>query len=471
MSPEERIPNWLRILLPCLLVALLGLQPAAAQIRGAWELARTAEGTGQPGLEAAQLRKVLELEPWRRELWEQIGKKELAAGNLNAAIIALQTAERENALSADGRQSLGDAYFQSKDTASAVRIWRSLKTVEGYDRAERAQRAAGDLAGTLETLQMWSRDDPRNGAVRYQLGLLMLASQPDKALPELLEAGRLDPKLSPKVEILRRSIGVAGQADNLAYQKLIIGRALGNLDEWDLALGVFQDAARISPEYAEAWAFIGEAKQHLQQDGLADLEKAARINPKSVVVQALYSVYWRRQGDLKQALEVLRQVMAAEPDQAVWQVEVGTTVAASGDLIKALPYYQKAVQMEPGNPAWWEALAHFSVDYMVDLEHIGLPAARQALELSPNDPALLDLMGQVFFKLNDLASAERFLQRALQVDSTLADAHLHLGQVYLQGEHPGQAFESLSTASRLGGKTEAGSMARRLLTQYFPGTG
>lgn len=469
MPPEDRIPVWLRILLPCLLVAVLGLQPAALQIRQAWDLVRLAEETGSPGQAALQLRHLLEIEPWRVDLWEPIGMKELSAGALPRAIEALQTAARLGALSSDGRLALGDAYAQSNDVPSAVREWRALGTAPALEKAVRALWDGESENELRSVLGQWSRLEPQNGLVRYRQGLLMLPVNDQNAVQVLLEAGRLDPRISPEVEILRRAVGLAGQSDNAAYRALVIGRALGSVGEWTLARRMFLAAIETAPGYAEAHAFLSEAEQQLGRDGAPELQKAGKLAPESVVVQALSSVYWRRQGEPKRALAALQRVIQAEPDEAIWQAEAGATMAASGDLIAALPYYQKAVEMEPGNPEWWAALAHFSVDYSVDLTHVGLPAARQALQLAPNDPTILDLMGQVFLKLNDLASAERFLQRALQIDRSLAAAHLHLGQVYIQWERPGPALESLTTASRLGANSEVGSLARRLLKQFFPG--
>ncbi|MBE0699161.1 MAG: tetratricopeptide repeat protein, partial [Anaerolineaceae bacterium] len=69
----------------------------------------------------------------------------------------------------------------------------------------------------------------------------------------------------------------------------------------------------------------------------------------------------------------------------------GNTWAEKGDLLVALEHFQKATTLDPQNSLYWQYLARFTVDYSVNVRFIGLPAARQAVVLAPNDPAALDV--------------------------------------------------------------------------------
>jgi Flp pilus assembly protein TadD len=102
------------------------------------------------------------------------------------------------------------------------------------------------------------------------------------------------------------------------------------------------------------------------------------------------------------------------------------------------------------------------------LRQVGLPAARQAVLLAPDDPACLDTLGQVFFLLGDAASAERFFDRALQADAGFAPAHLHLGLVYLQQGDSKEAVDQFTLASRLAPGSPTAEQAQRLLENPLP---
>jgi tetratricopeptide (TPR) repeat protein len=249
----------------------------------------------------------------------------------------------------------------------------------------------------------------------------------------------------------------------------MIGRALGSIGEWDAAERAFQQAVQISPGYAEAWGFLGEARYHLNGGGKADLDQADRLAPDSPVIRALMALYWRREGQPAKAMPYLEAIALAEPKEPTWQVEIGNTWVETGDLIKARAAYQKAVDLAPDISLYWQYLARFSIEYNVDIHTLGLGAARQAVVLAPEDTAALDTMGWALVNLGDYATAERFLQHALEKDATYAPACLHMGQLYLQRQENGQAYLYLKRAAALAGDTPTGRFARRLLSKYFGG--
>lgn len=474
MRTSIPFPILARIVLVCILFAVIGLRPHPLRVMRGFEEAAALERAGKPAEAATALRAVVEMQPWRSGLWERIAGLELDGGDYAGAVQAYAEAARLNNLSLAGKARRGDAYLLNDDAEQAALVWREALDASAaadgnlealFERIYRAQRDAGELETALETANAWHAQQPANAWPQYQAGLLMIASQPDEALAVLLEAARADPDISPAVETLRKAVGLAGTSDSPAYQKLVLGRALGSLGEWELAEQLITESTELAPAYAEAWGFLGEAKQNLGKIGYPDLLYAEKLNPDSVVVQALLAVYWRRQDSPALALQALEKAIALEPEQSIWLIEAGNTQAEAGDLIRARAYFNKAIELEAGSAAAWEALARYTLDYSDDVAGTGLPAARRALLLAPRDAQALDLMGAVFLSLGDLVSAERFLQRAIEQDSTLALAHLHLGQVYLHQGNVEAAVIPLSTAERLSPESAVGGLARRLLAE------
>jgi tetratricopeptide (TPR) repeat protein len=108
-------------------------------------------------------------------------------------------------------------------------------------------------------------------------------------------------------------------------------------------------------------------------------------------------------------------------------------------------------------------LARFSIENSMEAREVGLPAARMALLLQPDDPATLDLMGWTMMYFHDWASAERFLQQAIQRDADFVSAHLHLGQLYVQTGQYALAKKHLLQVVSLDQTGFAGVVAQRLL--------
>jgi tetratricopeptide (TPR) repeat protein len=485
MQPGERLLLNLKIILPLLILVLFSVSPASSEVLKdlkAEEIARigglqgagqpTAGQFAQPEAAASALRRVLAREPWRFELWDSIGRAELAAGRMPEAINALRQSEQAGVLSADSRYQLGEAYLRSGDVRLAEASWQSLLQWEGpstrvYERLVQVQRARQESQAAIETLRAWRAFDPQDPGVAFLLGMNLSAVQPGEAISLLVEAAQKDSQYTARVQVLRRALALAENADQPAYGLLLIGRALGSIDQWDLAEDAFQRAVTALPGYAEAWAYLGEARYHLGATGKTELDKASALAPDSTAVRALVSMYWYRQGKPEKALEYLQAIAREEPKEPTWQVNIGGILAESGDLNAAQGAYQKAVDLDPNNTLYWQYLARFSAEYFVDIHALGVPAARQAVLLAPDDPGALDTMGLTMLKLGDDASAERFLQQALEKDATYAPASLHLGQLYLKQEYTGRAYLYLKRAADLAGNNSTGMMARRLLLQYY----
>ena len=337
---------------------------------------------------------------------------------------------------------------------------------EVYERLVQVQRARKDNSAVLKTLRAWRMAEPQNPQVAYLLGLQLSAASPEEALPLLLEASEKDSSYTPAVQMVRRGLGLAAAADDPSYGWLMIGRSLGSIGQWDIALEAFQRAVESSPSYAEAWAFLGEARYHVDGSGKTDLDRASELNASSPVVKALAALYWRRHGEPVKALPYLQAIAGQEPSEPTWQVEIGNTLVEIGDLEAAHQAYQKALDLAPTNSLYWQILANFSAQYNVNIPGVGLPAARQAVLLAPDDSDALDTMGWVMALLGDAASAEQFLQRALNINATNALASLHLGQIYLQKDSE-RAYPYLKRALALDQEGPVGNIARRLLLRYY----
>lgn len=472
MRWNERFSLLLKVIIPLLFLIVLQVSPVSDAVASHLRAAQTAQEQGQPATMAEALRQVVLREPWRTALWERIGRAELEAGQPEQAIEALRKAEQAGVLSSEGRYRLGDAYLQQGDDRTAETAWRKQLKTDGpseqvYARLAQLLRARHDTAGAIEVLRDWHAFAPQNPQVAYQLGLLLSTVQPDEALPLLLEASKKDSQYTSAVQSLRAGLGQASSAKEPAYGWLMIGRALGNIGQWDLALEAFQRSTSASPAYAEAWAFIGEARYHVDGSGKADLDRANQLNAESPVVRALLGLYWRRQGQPDKALPYVEAIVKQEPAEAAWQVELGNTLVETGDLPAAQEAFQKAVDLEPKNSMLWQYLALFSAENNVAVHDLGLPAARQAVLLAPNDPAALDTLGLVLTYLGDFATSERFLQQALEKDATYAPACLHLGQLYLQQQDANQAYSYLKRALDLAGEDQVGQTAKRLLKRYY----
>jgi len=464
-----------------LLLPLLGIAPRPHSLARSLEGVREALESGLPSLAAAELVRVAEFQPWRTELWELAGGYALQGADIQAALTYLHHAVALNALSPRGYLVLGDVHQQAGDLEAALQSWDTahqsgIQSGEIAPRLLAVHRAQGDTQAVIADLQALTNLRPADVEMRYQLGLYLAAHQPEEALAHLAQVADLEPVLKSQAEAVLSSIRAASRADDPAYILLESGRALASLGEWGLAAEAFQGAVDLSPGYAEAWAYLGEARQHLDPDGsasqtspgLAELNKAVQLDPASFVANTFLALYWQRQGETNRALQVLEEVNQLHPENPALLSELGNALAQTGNLQAALAAYQGAVRLAPDVPDYWRLLAGFSARYEYQIAAVGLPAARRAAALDPSNPANLDVLGQVQLLLQDFTSAERFFQRAVDADPSYAAGHVRLGLVYaLRGEME-RAFNKWKQVELAAPGSAVADQAQRLIKSYFP---
>jgi len=295
-------------------------------------------------------------------------------------------------------------------------------------------------------------------------------------LPFLAQAAELDSKDAAQAKTLYDKIRTANLFDEPAYTSLIVGRQLANFGEWALASRAFQHAISLRSDYADAWAFLGEAKQQitLQETGAVadigrpELELALQIDGSSVLANTLFGLYWERQEDYSQAATYLRKAISLSPQDPFLYTELGNIFSKAGDLPTAQVAYESAIQQQPQDPLFYRLLAQFALDNNIQIRELALPAIRQALLIDPQDSKSLDMMAEVMLALLDYRSAERYAQQAVQADPSYAPAYLHLGTAYLYQGKSEQAFYWLSQTQAVDPGSWVASQATRMLDYYFP---
>lgn len=471
----------LRLLIPLVFIAILGIAPRPhALARLFWHTQRLLDAppSSQNAVEIASgYAEIARRVPWRDELWEKAGLYALQGGEFTAAITYLEEAAARSHLSPAGQIALGDAYRETGQKSTAIQAWEAAlrfsdPSVEVYTRLLDTHMALKDYPASINDLQALIALQPTDAELRYRLGLLLTTQQPEAALAHLVQAAELDPSLEEAAQTVVRGVRAARLVDDPAYTKLEAGRALASIGEWELALEAFNQSTQDQPGYVEAWAFLGEARQHVTDPdldlALSDLEKALELDPTSLTANTFLALYWGRRGDYDHALEYLTSTADLYPDNPAIQVELGNTYAVLGDLEAAYQAYQTATELEPRDPIYHRLLAAFSIKYEYHVRQIGLPAARRAVILSPDGPEELDIMAQVLILLSDTGSAERFLQRALDADPGYPPAHLHLGLIYALNGDIQRARQKFNQVIASAPDTPSADQAQRLLETYVP---
>lgn len=444
---ERLIP---RLALLFLVGLVLISSPRPRTVVEAYAALEAAYRAGDPRAQAEAAAVLAERQTWRVDLWEKSARFALAAGGRQLAVDYLLEARSRGQLSPDGLFTLGETYLQLGKVEQAEQVWEDLpenpeavrSLAELHTRRGNFPAAVRDWQAYLELLK-----EPPPEPVRERIGLVLAAHRPDQALSHL-EAAAAESERAERLAVTLREVSGEGRA----YQLLRSGQTLAALGEWDLAEYAMRRAVDLRPDYPEAWAYWGEALQHVRnpdRDPERALKKALELAPDSPLPHMFYGLYLQRRDQHLQALEHFQAAEAFWPDHPEVYFEQGQSLAVLGDLEGAAEQYLKAVDVLPENIRAHGRLAEFTLEFHYQVEELGLPAARRAVELAPDDPEALITLGRVFKALDDEASAVKFFYRALEVHPQNAAAHLYLGVTYLEGGEKDRAAGHLRMVLRL----------------------
>jgi tetratricopeptide (TPR) repeat protein len=435
---------------------------------GYWELEKASIAPSH--LKAAEhYRAAARRIPWMPDLHELAGHYFYHAAEYSQAEASYESAFNRNALSPDGWVAWGDVVYLNGDTERAAELWaqglaQPNPSEKLYSRLAEMYQQNREYSKAAEYLQLYVEKYAEDASAHYRLGLLLTLSHPDEATSHLLYASQLDLQFDPAAQTLRTALNLSALSESASEQKIVIGRGLGLVEEWELARAAFEQAVELDENNAEAWAWLGEAEQKSAgSEALTHLDRALELDSSSSVVRGLRGLYFQRAGNHYQALIEYQSAARLEPENPAWYVSIGEEYAMLGDLILALQAYQYATTVAPEDASHWRLLADFCARYNVNVRDVGLPAARQALLLTPGDPQALDMLGWLLVLDGREYEAERILSQSLEADPGLASAHYHLALLYFQNDDQIAAYDHLIQARDLGSAD-----ADEFLRQYFP---
>lgn len=477
---DSRLFLYLRIVLVSILIACLGLAPVPHAISKLFKNANVALESGEWSNAVTSLARLAEYYPWRLDLNIDAAQAAFKAGDAKATIEYLERPGMLNRLNSNELLLLGDAYYQSGNLAQAEAVWKDVadqgSSIQAVQRLADLYLEQKDYVSAVSQTQALLALNPSEVKLYYQVGRLYAITDPLKALPYLAQAAEIDPSNATNAQALYDKIRTASLFDQPAYTLLTSGRQLGDSGEWVYAAEAFKHATELDPGYADAWAFLGEARQQIDMQetgassgaGLFELEQSLQLDSNSVLANTFMGLHWERQQDYAKAQFYLKQAIANKPDDPYLYTELGNILSKAGDLPTAQLAYEKAIQQAPQNPLFYRLKAEFALENQIQIRELALPAARQALMINQNDPESLDLMAKIMLELQDYYSAESYAQAAIQADTNYTPAYLHLGTAYLNRGEADLSRKWLGLAVKNNPSSWAAAQATRMIEYYFP---
>jgi tetratricopeptide (TPR) repeat protein len=208
--------------------------------------------------------------------------------------------------------------------------------------------------------------------------------------------------------------GLAFADDNNAIKaRAAFTKAIGQDSTLAIAYLFRGNFSRSNKEFMDDLAM---AKAHL--DGASDWEKMYNDYENTFV-----------NNDWNKRLEVTQKIVAAYPDAARAQVDLGSTYAANNQNDKARDAFQKAIDLDP---KWIGGYSAIATSYLFndpkDLKK-GEENALKVVELSPKSSNAEVLLGDCYRAQNDMEKARTAYTKAIELEPDVATAYYKKGHV------------------------------------------
>lgn len=327
-----------------------------------------------------------------------------------------------------------------------------------YDRLTAAlQGLAPEEA--IERIKAFLLTFPSFALAHNDLGVLYhQAGNPTLALAHHEKAARLQPDTT----LFRKNL-----ADFYAVE-------LGWLEE---AVDIYVEVVKRNPRDIEALIALGQLgnalagsrtleapPQHVQLEAAHLVPATAAMPIKSD--QQLYQEAQQlaSQGGLADARALLEGLVARQPENALYQNDLGVVCYQLGDSGAAQRQYQAAHQLQPANPTFTRNLADLcfsALGRVDDAIYLYLDLLKQI----PRDIETLINLGHICQAVGRSEEAKTFYRRALEIEPWNTDARQALSAQPQPMQQPARSADQLVSDARQLAQQGQADQARELLEQ------
>lgn len=274
-----------------------------------------------------------------------------------------------------------------------------------------------------------------------------------------------DHRVATACELFQRAIA-AGEESCEIYSNY--SAALYLAGTFDAAESTARHAVDLDATSPEAWSNLGISLQ--AQGRMVDAVKAYRealsIDPTNIDARINLALAHEALGDLKTAGQMLVQVATDAPEEASAQFELGRILVEGRHPTEALPFLQRASELDPQNAVAANALG-------VALRQLGrgqeaLRAYRTAVALQPDLVLGHINLSRASAELGYLDEAVEAGRTALRIAPNTVEALNNLASALRSQGHVAEAASLFETASKLTGDPRPAS--NRLCAEQYRST-
>jgi len=193
-------------------------------------------------------------------------------------------------------------------------------------------------------------------------------------------------------------------------------------------------------------------------------KKAMDMNPSDELAVRTYAAASTALGNNDEAIATWDKWSTAHPKDANAVAMIGVLEDSKGDQGKAIEYYKKALQIDPGQGLAANNLAYAMVATGQNID-LALSYAQTARRVLPNSPDTADTLAWVYYTKGNYYSARGLLEDAIKQNPDNASINYHLGMTYSKLGRKADAVTHLKKVIAVDPNSQTGKDAAKELAQ------
>jgi uncharacterized protein (TIGR03790 family) len=191
-----------------------------------------------------------------------------------------------------------------------------------------------------------------------------------------------------------------------------------------------------------------ELPRLFSQRRMSGLQALFKDIPEEAIALVVQAEGRQARADAAGAQQSFEKATEVAPNLAVAHLQLAILYEQAGDFQRALPRYERVVELQPNNVIALNNLA-YNVAVQDKAPARAKPLAERALKLVPRDPAISDTLGWIEYLLGNYAAAARLAATAVKGAPGNADIRLHAAFIYAANQSQASALTELEMALKL----------------------
>ncbi len=215
----------------------------------------------------------------------------------------------------------------------------------------------------------------------------------------------------------------------------------------DLAIEEFEQVAKMSPKDPEPLRSLGRlhAERHQFDKAASEFDLGLKLKPDSVPLLVDRGDMAAALGKMAEAIHFYETAIKYAPNSPELLVKLGMSRQLSGQVKEAEADYFKAIKLDPKFAAAYNNLAWLKIQQGQDFAG-AVQGAQKAVQLEPGEPAYRDTLGWALRAQGNLKKSAETLEQAARGKTASAELLYHLGIVYAELGKRSEAIGALKGA-------------------------